>query len=581
MKKRKYGLGGDIGKYMLNNLENSALGMFGLDFYKPKFDTSVMQGISNVSEKVIGGTQKAAMGVASTQIPGLGAAMGAVQGIGKNIQFKRGGIMGTGGTLPINPGDLDKVTRNTLQYDGNAHSNGGIPLQNGAELEKNETVIKPGAIGNENPYALSPNIVITEEAAKMFGLSKSDIGKSIADVSRTVEARKPKSQEKMAVKTNEINKKFALDKLMKANEYLSSQIGDIEQNGEKKPYGGELYPGQRYLSGFNNPNYIEKPGYYPKFNPLAPIGTHEPVNTRLLEDNSLNQVRQIPTGDYYTSAIDKNGIPIYKDMTKSVNLPLNSAKPSMFKYSGSNQFNPYDRDFRNPPDFFSSEGLYRATNGSNAELPNMMDLPPNLFSNGLPKINNQLLPVLNSNSKITDYTGDSTSARSKNINKYESSNENSKNYPDLKLRLEQEVNNSQLQTTDTATGAQRIPRPYQTLLNNLGNPKFNLDKNVLPDDFKDYWRDKYPNEDWSDPDFSQMTPKLWNKPGVQADYMNWLDKKNLVNEPTYQYLPDNEISPVKPYESPLNPYGSSFQPAPPFPIFPIPALIPCFQAACV
>ena len=41
MKKRKYGLGGDIGKYMLNNLENSALGMFGLDFYKPKFDTSI------------------------------------------------------------------------------------------------------------------------------------------------------------------------------------------------------------------------------------------------------------------------------------------------------------------------------------------------------------------------------------------------------------------------------------------------------------------------------------------------------------------------------------------------------------
>ncbi len=299
MKKRKYGLGGDIGKYVLNNLENSALGMFGLDLYKPKFDTSVMQGVNNATEKVIGGGQKAALGIASTQIPGLGT----VQGIGKNIQFKRGGRMnyGAGGTLPINPGDLDKVTGNTLQYDGNAHSDGGIPLQNGAELEKDETVIKPGAIGNENPYALSPNIVITEEAAKMFGLSKSDIGKTIADVSRTIEARKPKSQEKMAVKTNELNKKFALDKLMKVNEYLASQMGDT---GEKKPYGGELYPGQRYLSDFNNPNYVEKPGYYPKFSPVA-FGEHEPVNTQPIMDNSMNQ-RNLYAGNEFLSGLFPN-----------------------------------------------------------------------------------------------------------------------------------------------------------------------------------------------------------------------------------------------------------------------------------
>jgi len=675
MKKRKYGLGGDIGKYMLNNLENSALGMFGLDFYKPKYDTSVMQGISNVSEKVIGGTQKAAMGVANMAVPGLGTAMGAVQGIGKNIQFKKGGRMyqnggeidgditakktnptkigwfgdwdvrnwgkkdysnfigspkdgisgfnsafrrarndgdkvfvyggrrfttdliskkseeeyassekflkdyinsdyykqkiapldwtdstnvkdlmvkgeninasdmqeyqrkedsltkaiksedydkfrdfkysknkrnllkdfekpvdyfsiteqpkkgevsgfiqtrkiplknpvykkyiemnpnnpngdytaahelthemfsptaetgnleyplgidyqirlpnmtgnskqldyindasehaarimatrkyafdkykighrdiddkeaqtlykdlqqdklgdsdfikllvknpkqlkeylnnipvepqrqetknyenfknsdrfmdsmelspeefykknnsyqyggsvstnkmyGIGGTLPVNPGDLDKVTGNTLQYDGNAHSDGGIPLQNGAELEKDETVIKPGVIGNENPYALSPNIVITEEAAKMFGLSKSDIGKSISDVSRTIEARKPKSQEKMAVKTNELNKKFALDKLMKANEYLSSQMEGTEQNGEKKPYGGELYPGQRWLQ----PNYVMN-------NQVPRIIPNEP-------EMDLYAKPQIPNANFWGTGREMNINPI-------------------------------------------------------------------------------------------------------------------------------------------------------------------------------------------------------------------------------------------------------------------------------
>ena len=57
-----------------------------------------------------------------------------------------------------------------MEYSGNSHKQGGIPLNNGAELEKNETVIKPQTVGNKDPYAISPNLVLDKETAKLVGL---------------------------------------------------------------------------------------------------------------------------------------------------------------------------------------------------------------------------------------------------------------------------------------------------------------------------------------------------------------------------------------------------------------------------
>lgn len=226
---KNYSFGGDLGKYALNNLEQSTLGMLGLDFYKPKFESDTMGKINDVTQGV-GKTVSSLAPMALSMIPGVGtiggAALGAVQGVGKQIsQFQRGGVMNQqGGILPQNPNDLEAVTENTIEYRGNPHTQGGIPLNNGKELEKDETVIKQGALGNKDPYAISPNLVLDRETAKLVGLSSKYAGLKLSDVSRKIEDMKPqKEYDKMSVKTNAMNKKFALNRLIKANEILSAQ----------------------------------------------------------------------------------------------------------------------------------------------------------------------------------------------------------------------------------------------------------------------------------------------------------------------------------------------------------------------
>jgi len=223
---KNYSFGGDLGKLALNNLEQSTLGMLGLDFYKPKFDFDTMGKINDVSQGV-GKAVSSVAPMALSMIPGVGtiggAALGAAQGIGKQLsQFQQGGNI-QGGIMPQNPNDLQAVTENTVEYNGNPHTKGGIPLSNGKELEKDETVIMKGAIGNKDPYAISPNLVLDRETAKMVGLSAKYAGMKLSDISRKIEDMKPlKENDPMSVKTNSMNKKFALNRLIKANEILSA-----------------------------------------------------------------------------------------------------------------------------------------------------------------------------------------------------------------------------------------------------------------------------------------------------------------------------------------------------------------------
>ena len=260
---KNYSFGGDLFKYGLNTMENAAyqftgLDMLGLDLYKPKFESDTMKQVDKTTQSVMSiGTKlkPIAANIAGSMagMPGIGTTVQQTGNqIGKQIsQFKKGGIMGNyqqGGIMPQNPNDLQAVTENTMEFNGNSHKSGGIPLNNGAELEKDETVIKQGAIGNQDPYAISPNLILSKEVAKMVGLPSKYAGMKLSDISRKIEDMKAaKENDAMSEKTNSMNKKFALNSLIKANELLSAQhrqeqgvneMSDLRQ--EEMSYGGGI-----------------------------------------------------------------------------------------------------------------------------------------------------------------------------------------------------------------------------------------------------------------------------------------------------------------------------------------------------
>lgn len=91
----KYSFGGDLGRFALDNLEQSTLGTLGLDFYKPKYDSDTMAKIGQVSQGIGQATNKAKL-AALNLVPGWGqiasTGLGAIQGIGANTQFHRNGM---------------------------------------------------------------------------------------------------------------------------------------------------------------------------------------------------------------------------------------------------------------------------------------------------------------------------------------------------------------------------------------------------------------------------------------------------------------------------------------------------------
>jgi hypothetical protein len=186
----------------------------------------------------------------------------------------KGGIMKNyqqGGIMPQNPNDLQAITENTMEFNGNSHKSGGIPLINGKELEKDETVIKEGAIGNADPYAISPNLVLDRETAKLVGLSSKYAGMKLSDISRKIEDMKAaKPNDVMSEKTNAMNKKFALNRLIKANEILSAkhrqenpvnEISDLRQEEMPQMQLGGNMNENKYRSWMNKIGHTQKAGY--------------------------------------------------------------------------------------------------------------------------------------------------------------------------------------------------------------------------------------------------------------------------------------------------------------------------------
>ena len=176
----------------------------------------------------------------------------------KNKQYYQSGGQVPNELMPYNPNQLDNVTQNTVQYNGGSHSQGGVPTPIG-EFDKQEVVVKPQTVGNENAYALSDNLKISKESAEMFGLNKSFIGKTIAEVGKSIENKKPKREDKLHIETLELNKKKALETLMKVNEYEMSKNQSI--NGINSKEDMSFQQANAYQSGGQLP-LLEADGTY-------------------------------------------------------------------------------------------------------------------------------------------------------------------------------------------------------------------------------------------------------------------------------------------------------------------------------
>lgn len=271
----------------------------------------------------------------------INGSKGTYDELNRTMQFPIGGLMKnyqqggqiTQNILPQNPNDLQAITENTVEYNGNPHTKGGIPLGNGKELEKDETVIKQGAIGNKDPYAISPNLVLDRETAKMVGLSAKYAGMKLSDISRKIEDMKPqKENDPMSVKTNSMNKKFALNRLIKANELLSAQhrqenpipqeMSDLRM--EEMQNGGSL--GQGFMEWAaskglepDEQNWYEYNKLYssPSSKDFTPI-----IDNSLIPSNPQIKLRNQP-GSFVNNPISE-----IKPISPSLKLSMNTSLPT-------------------------------------------------------------------------------------------------------------------------------------------------------------------------------------------------------------------------------------------------------------
>lgn len=245
----KYGIGGDVLKFGLDNLEQSTLGTLGLDFYKPKYDSDTMAKIGQVSQGIGQGVNKAKTAALSL-IPGWGqiasTGLGAIQGIGANTQFKKYGMnvyqagqeinqVREQDMIPHNLNYLDKVSENLIQMDGPSHDRGGIKTPAG-EFDKSETILKKGVVGNPTPFAFSDNLKLSKEILKGLGLPNNLNNKTVADASKWIEGKYETKYNDMPIQRNTKDrmKQSLYTKLINANkiEFAKNRIENGIQSKE-------------------------------------------------------------------------------------------------------------------------------------------------------------------------------------------------------------------------------------------------------------------------------------------------------------------------------------------------------------
>lgn len=133
-------------------------------------------------------------------------------------KFQGGGNVNTEDMLPYNQEHLDEISENLIQFNGPSHDQGGIKTPAG-EFDRQETVLKPGVVGNQAPFAFSDNLTFSKETLKQLGLSNSWEGKTIADVSKKIESKFKDdiSDDKLKKDTKNKMKQYYFTKLMEAN----------------------------------------------------------------------------------------------------------------------------------------------------------------------------------------------------------------------------------------------------------------------------------------------------------------------------------------------------------------------------
>jgi hypothetical protein len=226
-------------------------------------------------------------------------------------QHANGGAIQNNNLMPYNPNDLAGVSNNLIRYDGNTHSNGGIPTPSG-EFDKQETVLN-----SKEPYAFSDNLLVTKPLAQMQGLPKKYINKTIADASKMVDDKyKIKvNQPTLLQNANRITADNKLNDLVKTNEMLidaEQQLGTQYMCGgkvNKYAYGGVM---QKFRLGGNPPKLDEfglpiDDSYNTNYDGLDNRNQFEQAPNSV---NKLSQIRSIDKNPMFMKdAVGINGTP--------------------------------------------------------------------------------------------------------------------------------------------------------------------------------------------------------------------------------------------------------------------------------
>lgn len=278
-----------------------------------------------------------------------------IMNFSKNMkQFQSGGKVGTEDLMPHNPNYLNKISENLVQYDGPTHqsSEGGIRT-NAGFMDKQETVLKPGVVGNQEPYAFSDNLKLSKETLKQLGLPSRYTNKTVAEASKSIESKyesKP-GDDAMKRNTKVVMKDGLYKRLIQANELEFGK--NRKENGvnskedmsfeelNKFQGGGWLDNiGKNTLSGglydANTNDYALKLNQQESIKPLRDESLDNPYNgvpysidnygagLNLMSRGNPNYAKTLNLGSPLIQPISNNNTSS-KDMTKTVD-----------DYSGSN-----------------------------------------------------------------------------------------------------------------------------------------------------------------------------------------------------------------------------------------------------
>lgn len=245
--KNKYKGSNTDNKYFLGSLLNKGVqGVTSLIGADPNNDVSQIIGstLGTVGD-IATGNIPGAIGQGADLVGDVGTAAGDESGVTQKInQVGQLGSMIGGSPLFFKGGGYMNTYQNggeLIQYEGNTHQNGGIPLGNtGNEVEDNET--------NFDDYIFSDALKVNKQLVEEYSLPKKSIGKTFADVSKFFNDED---------RPNDIYTKNMREKDLTNLRDAQESFKQVELQSELEKlqfkYGGELYDkGGQTTPKYNN-----------------------------------------------------------------------------------------------------------------------------------------------------------------------------------------------------------------------------------------------------------------------------------------------------------------------------------------